>query len=122
MTSTRQRGDHGEDIACDHLDSLGWRILDRNVTYRAGELDIVAEDPPYLVFVEVRSTARRHSVRPEDSITRPKQLRLSRAARLYLARYRGSSPYARFDVMVVDRTEARVIAHHRAAFEAIGGS
>lgn len=119
MKNTKQRGDDAERLAERALGALGWRVIDRNVHFRVGELDLVAEDPPYLVFVEVRSAARHHSVRPEDSVTRRKQHKLSRAARLYLAHYSGPCPYARFDVITVRRDLGRVVAHYRNAFEAI---
>ncbi|MFT4703079.1 MAG: putative endonuclease [Bradymonadia bacterium] len=120
--STKQRGDRGEDIAAEYVRSLGWTVVERGARFRVGELDIIAEDGKWLVFVEVRSLWRITTVRPEDSITRPKQRKLTLAARLYLARYRGRCPYARFDVVAVDRRREVVSAHYRAAFEAVGGS
>jgi putative endonuclease len=120
VKNTKQRGDEAERIAENALIRLGWRVLDRYVYFRVGEIDLVAEDPPHLVFVEVRSAARGHHIRPEDSVTRTKQHKLSRAARLYLARYTGPCLYARFDVIAVRRDLRAVVAHHRNAFEAIG--
>jgi putative endonuclease len=46
-------GRHGEDLAAEHLRKAGYRILERNVRTRHGEIDIIAEDGECLVFVEV---------------------------------------------------------------------
>jgi putative endonuclease len=43
-----------EDIACEYLTNLGYRILHRNFYCRGGEIDIIALDGDVLVFVEVK--------------------------------------------------------------------
>ncbi len=45
----------GEDLACDYLEKNGYRIVRRNVRLSRHELDIIAEDDDYLVFVEVKT-------------------------------------------------------------------
>jgi len=115
---TRRRGDSGEDIAANHLKSLRWRIIARNLDFRVGELDLVAEDGDDLVFVEVRSTTGLTCAPAAHTVTLPKQRRLTRAAHLFLARYTGACPYARFDVIGVDLARAKVIEHIRGAFDA----
>ncbi len=63
LVNTRTYGSRYEDMACEHLSSLGYQILDRNWHYsNRGELDIVALDPnrygeEYLIFVEVKARA-----------------------------------------------------------------
>lgn len=55
VRTPRQRaGDAAEAAACAKLEAAGCRILGRNVRYREGEIDIVADDDGTLVFVEVR--------------------------------------------------------------------
>lgn len=115
-----ERGRLAEDAAAAWLEARGWRIVARNVWYRVGELDIVADDGEQLVFVEVRSRGRRDVFRAEDSVRYPKQLRLTRAAQLFLGRYGGPRLTARFDVLAVDGPTGEVLAHHRSAFEAVG--
>ena len=53
-TPKQRAGDAAEDAACTHLVEHGCRVLARNVRYREGELDVVAQDGPTVVFVEVR--------------------------------------------------------------------
>ena len=83
-------GQHGEDLAVAYLTRQGYEIVARNWRTRAGELDIVARDGEWLVFVEVRT--RRRSGRsqtpslgtPEESVTLAKQTRLVAMAERYL--------------------------------------
>ena len=67
-------GRRAEDRAAGYVASLGWKILGRNVTNRYGELDIVAEDGPELVIVEVRYRTLGDVQSPIDSVG-PKKLR-----------------------------------------------
>lgn len=48
-------GARGEQLAAEHLERLGYRIVDRNYRTRYGELDIVAFDGRALAFCEVKS-------------------------------------------------------------------
>jgi putative endonuclease len=45
----------GEQLAAEHLERLGYRIVERNYRTRWGELDIVAFDGNVLAFCEVKS-------------------------------------------------------------------
>ena len=47
-------GNWGEDLASLVLSNMGYKILMRNVTFKRGELDIVAIDDDELVVIEVR--------------------------------------------------------------------
>lgn len=94
---TRQLGAAGEEIACRYLLDHGFHILDRNVRYKCGELDIIALDTDdTVVFCEVkaRSTAAFGGAEAVDS---RKLGRLRRAASQWLAG-RNFVP-VRFDVI-----------------------
>ena len=113
--SPRQRqGDAAEMVACAMLQQQGLRIVARQVAYRVGELDVVARDGATLVFVEVRSRARRGLA--ADSIDRIKRRRLRLAAQQYLQHHFGDRwPPCRFDVVIA---EADRFEWLRAAFGA----
>ncbi|MBE3598041.1 MAG: YraN family protein [Limnochordaceae bacterium] len=108
MTSgSQERGQAGERAAAEWLERQGCVILDRNVAFKVGELDLVAEDPEGVVlFVEVRARAP-WAGRPgievaAASIGRDKQARWRRAARAYVSRHpRLMDRPLRFDVVVV---------------------
>jgi putative endonuclease len=104
-TARQQAGDAAESAACARLEAAGCRILGRNVRYREGEIDIVADDGGTLVFVEVRMRRSDDFGGAGGSVDRFKQQRLLRAARLYLQQRFGSAatmPPCRFDVITAD--------------------
>jgi putative endonuclease len=95
------RGRAAEELAVRHLERSGLRVVQRNVRYRLGEIDIVARDGATWVFVEVRSRARRGDA--AASIDARKRGRIRRAAQLYLQeRFQGGWPACRFDVVLVE--------------------
>lgn len=102
--SPRQRaGDAAETQAARHLEAHGLALLDRNVRYREGELDLVCRDGDVVVFVEVR--LRRHASfgGGAASVDFFKRKRLVLAAQHYLISHWGSRlPACRFDVVGVD--------------------
>lgn len=51
----RALGARGEEIACKHLERLGFAIVARNVRTRHGEIDAIAFDGVTLAFVEVKT-------------------------------------------------------------------
>jgi putative endonuclease len=83
MHSRGETGRTGEELAARTLQGKGYRILDRNVRTRYGEIDLVAQDGSCIVFVEVR-TRRSKQMTPEESITRTKQRRVGALAVEYL--------------------------------------
>ncbi len=114
----RQRGSDGEAIAARWLEQRGYEILARNVNFRAGELDLIASDGDQIVFVEVRSRETSTGPRGADTVTFPKQRKLTRAALLWLQREGLRRVSARFDVVGVDLAQRSVCTHIRGAFDA----
>jgi putative endonuclease len=116
-------GTRSERAAARFLRRVGYRVLARNVTLPAGELDLVALDGRTLVFVEVRSTEGGDVERPAASVDTVKQRKLTDAALAYLHRHRLLGHPARFDVLAVswppNRREPEVV-HYPSAFEASG--
>jgi len=54
-TTSRKLGDFGEKIAADFLIKKGYKILAKNINFRVGEIDLVAEKEKILVFVEIKT-------------------------------------------------------------------
>ena len=96
-----QLGTAAEQSAADFLVKNGYQILDRNVTYKVGEVDIVALDGDTLVFVEVRSRSHPDQVHPAATVTRRKQLQIVRAAMAYCQDHDIQDTMIRFDVIAV---------------------
>lgn len=79
-------GRAGEDYAALWLENHGYRVVGRNYHSRYGEIDIIAENAQYIVFVEVKTRQAGGLVSPEESVTRRKQEKLLLTAQQYLAR------------------------------------
>jgi putative endonuclease len=95
-------GAFGESWAVSHLTRLGYRIMDRNVRYRTGELDIVAEDGGDTVFVEVKCRRSSTFGSPEASIDRKRFGRLEQTIGEYLAERKLEPPSYRVDVVAIE--------------------
>jgi putative endonuclease len=93
----------GEQLAVDHLESLGLRILTRNWRCRYGELDVIAADDAarIVVFVEVKTRTSDQFGGVAQAVTPHKVRRLRRLAGLWLAAQNGSWATVRIDVIGV---------------------
>ncbi len=80
----KELGDVGEQIACDHLSELGFEIIDRNVRYKMGEIDIVAMKGREIHFIEVKTRTNALFASPLESITKTKKTRIKRAAQMFM--------------------------------------
>ena len=116
--STKKTGHEGEEEACKHIASLGYRIVNRNFRYgRVGEIDIVAYDGDTLVFIEVKARTNFAHGAPEASVDRRKQAQLKRVAKFYYYVNGLNDVYCRFDVIAIEMWQKRVdIRHHKNAF------
>ena len=94
-------GRKGENHAASFLKSKGYRILARNLSTPLGEIDIVARDKEFLVFVEVKTRVSDDAVAPEEQVNPHKRNQLTKAAKYYLGRYPPPMPPARFDVVSI---------------------
>ena len=125
--TTKQRGDAAEDVALDHLQRHGLRLVQRNFKTPGrggGEVDLIMREPDgTLVFVEVRQRRASQAGGAGASITATKQRRIVFAARHFLLRL-GSEPPCRFDVVLLegalDAPAGPRIEWLRAAFDASG--
>jgi putative endonuclease len=115
-------GTRGEELAAQHFERLGYRVLARNHRTRFGELDLVLADAgdQTIVFVEVK-TRRLGSGVPWDSLHETKRAQVRTMAAAWLAEVR-ERPFAaelRFDAVGVtldSRDELVRLDHLEAAF------
>lgn len=103
---TQRRGRSMEDRACRHLQARGLVMLERNLSCKAGEIDLVARDANVLVFIEVRYRHTQRYGGGAASVDGGKQQRLIFAAKFFLPRlarrhFAGHIPACRFDVVSI---------------------
>ena len=112
----RQVGGIYEQKAADYLSRQGFRIIEHNFYSRFGEIDLIAKDGKYLVFIEVKYRRDSACGTPLEAVTLKKQKRICRTALYYCGKngYGDSTP-CRFDVVAIEG-EDKVI-HIKNAFD-----
>lgn len=84
MGESRKKGAVYEQKAAGFLEDKGYRVLQRNFYSKYGEIDLIARDGEYLVFLEVKYRASGQSGHPLEAVGAKKQQRIKKAARYYL--------------------------------------
>lgn len=98
----RSVGQKTEFAAINFLTNNGLILLDANVYYRFGEIDLVLLEQNTIVFVEVKYRSTDNFGSAVESITANKAKRLQKAAMAWLQRYDTSDRYlSRIDLMAV---------------------
>lgn len=114
----RSIGTKYESIACDYLQKQGYEILVKNFRCRMGEIDIVARDGEYLVFVEVKYRQKASCGQAVYAVSSKKQQIISRVAAFYLLKNRLSDDTpCRFDVIAIDGNKLQL---YKNAFDYCG--
>lgn len=103
MGENRRRiGFEYETIAENYLIEQGYVILERNFYCKSGEIDRVARDGAYLVFVEVKYRKNAVHGAPFEAVNYKKQQRIRRSASFYMLKHGyGSSTPCRFDIVSI---------------------
>jgi putative endonuclease len=102
----RALGAFGERVAAAHLESKGYRILERNYRRREGEIDIVAVAGGCLVFVEVRTRRGEEQGSAIESVGPVKGARLACLAQAYCQERPDLPADRRIDVVAVELSPA----------------
>jgi putative endonuclease len=111
-------GMNGEQAAAAFLKNKGYKIIQPNYRVAGAEVDLVASTGDILCFVEVKTRKTCDFGTPEAFVTRPKQLKIIRAARFFRARKPYRDFRVRFDVVsVLRRDDGFVCDHLENAFE-----
>lgn len=100
MATHNKLGAAGEIAAREYLCGKGYKIRDTNWRYHHLELDIVAENPDYIIFIEVKTRSSLYFANPEDAVSYRKMSRLINAAEAYMASKKISKDF-RFDILSI---------------------
>ena len=116
----KEIGNKGEDFAAEYYRKLGFEIKKRNFHCRGGEIDIIAENEEYIIFVEVKSRSDNSFASPGEAVDQRKQKRLTLAAMKYLSENE-TEKQAHFDVFEVYSHKDRIYRFQRIenAFEEV---
>ncbi len=111
----KEKGERGEDLACECLSAKGFDVIERNFRIRGAEIDIIAIRGDLLVFAEVKARDGDAFGTGREAVTPQKQEKIALAARQYAARENIWGKYMRFDVIEVDLAYESVV-HFEGAF------
>lgn len=111
----RKTGHEYETMAAEYLKAKGYGILMQNFYTKFGEIDIIAQDEEYIVFVEVKYRANGEKGHPLEAVNTKKQQKIKKVAQYYLVKQKKSVERpCRFDVIGVLGEE---LIHIENAFE-----
>ena len=99
--NTRIVGRHGEDVAIEFLQQQNYTILDRNFNCHFGEIDVVAWDGEYVVFIEVKSRSDTCFGLPREAVDWRKQKTIVKVAQYWLYKNKRTGVPVRFDVVEI---------------------
>lgn len=116
MAESHNLGQKGENLAADHLEKAGFKILVRNWKWGKNEIDIIAENKEFIVFVEVKTRNDDFRMHPVTAVTKAKQKSIIWAANGYLKKF-FIDKEGRFDIITVIKSiDSYKIDHIEGAF------
>ena len=102
MTAYKQQlGAAGEKAAVQFLVNNNYKILDVNYRCRFGEIDIIARDAQYTVFIEVKTRKNVMYGLPAEAVNYHKQRKILKVAQQYMLYKKRFDDDIRFDVVEV---------------------
>lgn len=113
--NTKNKGDHGEEIALKILEQSGYEILERNYRYKKAEIDIICIKGGLLIFVEVKALSSTRHAYPEERVNAHKEKMLLEAAEDYIFAINWTKDI-RFDIISINLTQPSDYLHIEDAF------
>ena len=93
-------GAWGEAVAADYLRKKHYKIVAANYYSRYGEIDLIAQNREFLVFVEVKLRKNNRFAQAREFVNRQKQDKIRMTASIYLSE-NASALQPRFDVIEI---------------------
>ncbi len=99
--SSYKKGKIGEKIAVKFLENKGFSVITTNYRTSFGEIDIIAKDREYIVFIEVKLRNSLKNGLPREAVNKSKQKNIIAVAEKYIYENQMSNVDFRFDVIEV---------------------
>lgn len=102
LSPSQYKGLAYEQEAIEYLNAQGLQLLEKNLSCKFGEIDLVMKEGNMLVLIEVRTRQNKRYGGAISSITKSKQQKLQRTAAHFLPylihkHFQGQQPFCRFD-------------------------
>src|SRR5690554_173368 len=113
----RKLGKYGEEKAVEYLEKKSYEILARNFRTNRGEIDIIARDRQFIVFIEVKLRRSLAYGYPQAAVDYRKQVKIRQLAEYFLLKNGLKAEFIRFDVIsiVIEAGKAK-LQHFKNAF------
>lgn len=105
-------GKKGEDVAVKYLEKKGYTILERNFMCKQGEIDVIALDKEYVVFIEIKSRTNMEYGLPSEAVTKRKLKHILKVATYYLYIRNLENENVRIDAIEVYAKEGKYYINH----------
>lgn len=119
MKNYKELGVFGEKVAKRYLENKGYKIIAQNYKNHYGEVDLIAKNDSFLIFVEVKTRIKNTFGFPEEAINRQKQERLIRISSQYLLENQIENENYRIDSISIEVDEGNNKARIRHLKDAI---
>lgn len=121
MGKNNLSGAWGEALAAEYLQKKRYKVIATNYRSRFGEIDLIAVNRKYLVFVEVKLRKSDQFASAKEFVDRRKQERIKTTAAMYLSEF-STELQPRFDVIEIYAPEGTAtqnpeICHLEDAFQ-----
>ncbi len=100
MGKNNVSGAWGEALAADYMRLKGYNVTNIGYSCRFGEIDVIATNEKFIVFVEVKLRKNDQFAEAHEHVDRFKQNRLRSTAQMFLSRF-PSELQPRFDVLEI---------------------
>lgn len=100
MTDKRKLGTKGEKFVIKFLKRNKYKILLRNFSVYGGEIDIIAHNKKYIIFVEVKTRTNNYGIPARFSVNYKKQQKIINASEVFLRKYE-TNLIRRYDIAEV---------------------
>ncbi len=94
-------GRAGEKAVADYIKSRRMNVVEKNYVTPFGEIDIIAEDDDYIVFIEVKTRSGDRYGAPSEAVDKTKRKHIVDSAKYYLKVTNSTEAFTRFDVAEV---------------------
>ncbi|ABO22098.1 YraN family protein [Shewanella loihica] len=112
MTSAEHltKGQQAEDRALAYLEQQGLKLVERNVRYPFGEIDLIMRQGHKWIFIEVKYRQSKQFGGALQAVSRGKIARLNRAASHYM-QLNQIDAQCRFDLLAIDGDDIQWITN-----------
>lgn len=99
--NTRKIGSKYEQMAKEYLETKGYLVVCTNYRCQIGEIDIIAKNEDYIIFVEVKYRSKSTFGYPREAVNYKKQQKIKAVAKYFLKSQLHSYANCRFDIIEI---------------------